>query len=284
MNYKSPDWRAQCEHELIFSNENLPFKLFPFEGKDGNYRRSGHWHRSVEIFLVQEGELLFYIGQAPIPLSAGEFVLVGSNEVHSIEALCPNRTVVLQIPAECFRPYLNEGEYASFSQGNREDGVELVHRLSALYEVYQKQEYAGALKMQELFYALLYLLVTRFMQKNPDPGTIRQMRHLDRLSEVTSYLKGHYQEMLSLEMVAARFGFSPEYLSRMFRRYVQVNYKTYLLNLRTEYAVREMMHTRHSLQEIAAHNGFPDSRAFSKAFRSRYGCLPSAYRRENEIH
>ena len=78
MNYKSPDWRAQCEHELIFSNENLPFKLFPFEGKDGNYRRSGHWHRSVEIFLVQEGE------------------------------------------------------YASFSQGNREDGVELVHRLSAL--------------------------------------------------------------------------------------------------------------------------------------------------------
>lgn len=92
MNYKSPDWRAQCEHELIFSNENLPFKLFPFEGKDGNYRRSGHWHRSVEIFLVQEGELLIYIGQAPIPLSAGEFVLVGSNEVHSIEALRPNRT------------------------------------------------------------------------------------------------------------------------------------------------------------------------------------------------
>lgn len=92
MNYKSPDWCAQCEHELIFSNENLPFKLFPFEGKDGNYRRSGHWHRSVEIFLVQEGELLFYIGQAPIPLSAGEFVLVGSNEVHSIEALRPNRT------------------------------------------------------------------------------------------------------------------------------------------------------------------------------------------------
>lgn len=156
MNYKSPDWCAQCEHELIFSNENLPFKLFPFEGKDGNYRRSGHWHRSVEIFLVQEGE------------------------------------------------------YASFSQGNRKDGVELVHRLSALYEVYQKQEYAGALKMQELFYALLYLLVTRFMQKNPDPGAIRQMRHLDRLSEVTSYLKGHYQEALSLEMVAARFGFSPE--------------------------------------------------------------------------
>ena len=34
-------------HELIVPDEGLPFKMFIFEGKDGNYKREMHWHRSV---------------------------------------------------------------------------------------------------------------------------------------------------------------------------------------------------------------------------------------------
>ena len=46
------------KHELVIPNKDLPFKLFMFEGKDGNYQRGKHWHRSIEIFLVLEGELV----------------------------------------------------------------------------------------------------------------------------------------------------------------------------------------------------------------------------------
>ena len=38
------------KHELVVPNEDLPFKLFVFEGKEGNYVRDRHWHRSIEIF------------------------------------------------------------------------------------------------------------------------------------------------------------------------------------------------------------------------------------------
>ena len=37
--------------------------------------------------------------------------------------------------------------------------------------------------------------------------------------------------------------------------------------------------TSHSLSEVALNNGFPNGRAFSKAFVKRYGCLPSEYRK-----
>ena len=50
-------------HELIVPEAGFPFKLFLFEGKKGNYRREKHWHRSVEIFAVCEGELEFYIDE-----------------------------------------------------------------------------------------------------------------------------------------------------------------------------------------------------------------------------
>ena len=67
-------------HELIVPDEGLPFKMFIFEGKDGNYKREMHWHRSVEIFAVCEGELCFYIKEKPYPLVQGEFMIVNSTK------------------------------------------------------------------------------------------------------------------------------------------------------------------------------------------------------------
>ena len=42
------------------------------------------------------------------------------------------------------------------------------------------------LKVRSLFLELLYLLVTRFMKKEDDQGSIRQKRHLDKLSNITA--------------------------------------------------------------------------------------------------
>ena len=50
----------EFQHELIIPNEGLPFKVFLFEGGNGNYVREKHWHTSVEIFAVMEGRLDFF--------------------------------------------------------------------------------------------------------------------------------------------------------------------------------------------------------------------------------
>ena len=51
----------EFQHELIIPNEGVPFKLFIFEGMNGNYAREKHWHTSVEIFAVQEGHLSLFL-------------------------------------------------------------------------------------------------------------------------------------------------------------------------------------------------------------------------------
>ena len=58
-------------YETVIPNDDLPFRMFIFEGRDGNYRVSKHWHQSVALFLVLEGELDFFINAlTPIlPLS-----------------------------------------------------------------------------------------------------------------------------------------------------------------------------------------------------------------------
>jgi len=267
------------KHELVIPNEDLPFRLFLFEGKDGNYRVPKHWHRSVEIFLVLEGQMEFFINNKRLPLKAADFVIVNSNEIHSIEVPDPNTTIVVQIPVSCFKGYLDEDDYALFTKQSDEDNLNLVQLIVRIYRTYVQKEFAYELKVKSLFMELLYLLVTRFMRAEEDLGNIRHKRHLDKLSNITAYIKNNYNKDISLESLAATFGFSPTYLSRMFKRYASVSYKTYLLDLRTEYGLREMMNTSHSLTEVALNNGFPNGRAFSKAFSKRYGCLPSEYRR-----
>ena len=275
---------VEFRHELVIPNDDLPFKMFIFEGKDGNnYKVSKHWHQSVEIFLVTEGDIDFYINSRYYPLKKHQFVIVNSNEIHSIECPHPNNTIVLQIPAEIFDGYRSGETYISFRQGSEAEKLELIRLVEEMYQVYEKRAYGYEMKVKSRFYDLLYLLLTRFQETDQDETVIKQKKHLDKLSQVTGYMKENYREDIRLEQVADRFGFSPTYLSRIFQKYAQVNYRTYLIDLRVKYAVRELINTEHEIGDIAMSHGFPDSRAFAKAFRKRYGCLPSEYRKRLKI-
>ena len=266
-------------YELVIPNDDLPFRLFIFEGREGNYKVTKHWHHSVEIFLVQEGKIDFYIHNRHLSLSRQDFVLVNSNEVHSIECPNPNITIVLQIPGETFKEYSGEEGYMNFEKKSDVQNKRLADLVAAMFSIYEKQAYGYSLKVKSQFYELLYLLITEFKTETMDKEVLRQKKQLDKLSDVTQYMRDNYDQDLKLEDVAGRFGYSPTYLSRIFQKYAQVNYRTYLIDLRVKYAVRELVGTEHEIGEIAMNHGFPDSRAFSKAFKKRYGCLPSTYRK-----
>ena len=109
----------QYQHEVIVPDKGFPFKLFLFEGHSGKYIREKHWHRSIEIFAVQEGELDFILDTTHYHLGEGEFIIVNSNEVHAIHANRPNHTIVLQIPLNQFASYFTGEQLIWFSHSER---------------------------------------------------------------------------------------------------------------------------------------------------------------------
>lgn len=266
-------------HEVVIPNDDLPFRMFIFEGKDGNYRVTKHWHHSVEIFLVEQGTIDFYVNSSQYSLQKSDFVIVNSNEIHSIDCPNPNSTIVLQIPVESFDGYMNEEPYISFAKRDEIHNQRLADLVTGMFSIYEQRAYGYKLKVRSQFLELLYLMITEFKVQTIDKEVLQQKKHLDKLSRVTQYMKENYNQELTLNEVADRFGFTPTYLSRIFQKYAEVNYRTYLLDLRVKYAVRELINTDHAIGEIALEHGFPDSRSFAKAFRRRYGSLPSEYRK-----
>ena len=131
-----------------------------------------------------------------------------------------------------------------------------------------------------IFYEIMYILIRDYRVTEAKEKEIRHSRRLDVLSKITTYMREHYKEDLKLSELAATFGYSDAYLSRMFQKYAKINYKTYLQDIRMAYAYRDLLNTDHTISQIALDNGFCSSRGFSGEFQKRYGILPSEMRRQ----
>lgn len=272
----------QFLHELIVPEPGFPFKLFIFEGRDGNYRRDRHWHRSVEIFAVCSGELEFYIDNRIWHLSAGEFLIVNSNEVHSVDSPLANETIVLQIPLEMFEDYFTGEQFIWFTHepGKRDEWF--MELMKELYRIYEEKTCGYDMKMMSVFYDILYYLVKDYRLSETGQDYVRKNKTLDRLSGITSYMKENYRSSLSLEKVAEKFGYSPTYLSRMFQKYAGITFKDHVQDIRLGHALKDLESGKYSITEAAIRNGFSGSKALARAFRKKYGILPSEYRAERE--
>lgn len=268
----------EFSHELIMPNQGLPFKVFLFEGGEGNYFRDKHWHRSIELFAVYEGALKFYLNEEIFPLGTGKFMLVNSNEIHSVDSPEPNRTIVLQIPLKTFEDYYTGEQFIRFTHDPLPRDGQVMKLIGDIFEACEERACGYEMKAKGLYYMLLYLLVTEYRETDVTPDMVKWHKKLNRLSLIADYIKENYESELSLEALAEIFGYSPTYLSRMFQKYAGINYKSYLQSIRVERAFQELANTEHTISETAMNNGFPNSKALAKAFQKKYGMLPSEYR------
>lgn len=270
----------EYSHEIILPNEDLPFKMFIFEGKDGNYVRDRHWHSAIEIFAVFDGQIRFFLNDEEYLLEAGEFILINSNEIHSIFSPRQNKTIVIQIPVSTFEHYYTSESFISFTHILTSRNEEIMGLIADMYTTYLKQECGYEFHVQSIFYKILGILVKDYRITRVSPELLRSYKKLNHLTDITDYIKKNYQKDLSLESLVEIFGYSPTYLSKMFLKYAKINYRDYLQNVRLNHAYQELMETDHMLNDIAVNHGFANSKAFAKAFKKKYGVLPSEYRKQ----
>ncbi len=102
-------------------------------------------------------------------------------------------------------------------------------------------------------------------------------RELDQLVErIIAHLQQHFAAPQSVAALAARFGCSAGYLHRSFKLRTGRSPVQYLTELRLEQAVRLLRHSTLSISKIAQRVGYRDPLYFSRQFRKRYRCPPSA--------
>lgn len=93
------------------------------------------------------------------------------------------------------------------------------------------------------------------------------------------YLQEHYPEEISFSELGKRFGFTPEYLGKIFKKYSGETPSKYLTRLRMNEAKRLLLRNQEmEIQKIGELVGYRDGFYFSRAFKSYTGIQPSEFR------
>ena len=135
--------------------------------------------------------------------------------------------------------------------------------------------------MQQIVDEVLLLLFERFTKEKPPESEMgqRKVYVINRLQFITQYVNNHYQEKLTLDSIAKKCNVSKEYLSRFFKKQMEITVDTYINNVRAQRAYFELKNTSHNLTQIAMNNGFSGVRTMNRAFGKLYGKTASQIKR-----
>ena len=113
-----------------------------------------------------------------------------------------------------------------------------------------------------------------------DDGNVRDKKLSTRelYDYAVQYIMEQYSNPLSMQNVCDEIGISQTYLSRLFRKYSDTTFNTYLTRCRME-AAKKLLREKPDLllRDVAACVGYEDSSYFTKVFHQYTGLTPSQF-------
>lgn len=103
----------------------------------------------------------------------------------------------------------------------------------------------------------------------------------EKLKQILHYIQNNYFKKISLTQVADKFYFNSSTVSRMFVKYLGINYIDYVNSLRLEKAKELLDVLEISISDVAERTGFESQSHFSKQFKKKYGISPKKYKSES---
>ncbi len=106
--------------------------------------------------------------------------------------------------------------------------------------------------------------------------TPQKINEINQLLQTPEFI---YDQKIKLEQFAQRVAVNSTYLNRYFNQEYGCSFLQYLTSLRIEQAEMLLKGSNAEIGDICYNTGFNSPSAFHKAFKTRYGCSPSEWRR-----
>lgn len=136
---------------------------------------------------------------------------------------------------------------------------------------------------REVFCRMLKSTSTRYVQsieETPEEKLIEPKENLQCfIEEAIIYIKEHYKEKLTLELVASKVFVNPKYFSHVFKKEIGIAFTDYINQLRMQYACKLLETTHYQAYRISNECGFSDPSYFNRVFCAKMNMTPQTYRK-----
>jgi len=108
----------------------------------------------------------------------------------------------------------------------------------------------------------------------------KRILNQDSIEAIVDYIKGHFNEAVTLNGMAKRYYVSSAYLSRSFKQRTGENFNDFLNRIRIERASELLEEPSMKMSDIAERVGYENANYFMKKFKDIRGLTPTEYRRK----
>lgn len=257
----------------FYQDKQGRFQCFPIE----NISFPAHLHSAVELIYISDGALEVTVHGQTKTIGKEEVALIFPDMVHSYLTtdfcrgiLCIFSSVHAKEYFRLFRK--QQPEYPFLSCKDHSPDLPFLFQRMLSYA-----EKSSALSTAWLNLILAFLI--------PDLVLVPRKRQddTDICYQIISYVSQHFQEPLTLELLATELHFNKYYISRVFTGKLHSGFHEYLNRLRLDYAARLLQDTDLTITEIWQEAGFESQRTFNRTFLECYGTTPSKYRKTTGI-
>ncbi|MGE7906590.1 helix-turn-helix domain-containing protein [Peribacillus sp. NPDC094092] len=245
---------------------------------------SQHIHLGIEILFVIRGEIEVMVNQDSFHLAENDLLLINANDVHTVKGHEDNVVLLLQIPLDSIGQHYPDIHVCYFDcHSSKEDNglyllFDQIRQLLAEILIAHYQELDGSeLEIKSQIYKLVTLLIRNFKTTHLGQNRFNEMKD-ERIRDILTFIEKNYRKQMSFEEIAKRQYLSLYYLSRYFKQSVGVSFSQYVKQIRLKSAVHELLYTDHNIMKVSLNNGFPNVKAFNKAFKEMYNQTPAEYR------
>ncbi len=241
-----------------------------------SYRFERHNHREIEIIYIKSGHCIVGTDEGFLPLREGDAMIVYKGVPHWFLVDKKEACQIAQLEFDAELPDYFRDAFPFFRarQFQKLSGCETVGKL--LESIGRRHRLAGSssydiLQMKLLFFQLFAELSAKTEEKDRTAGS-------GKIEKIIGYINQNYEDDLSVEKLADRFGISSRYLRKCFKEETGINCVQYVTSLRMEKAKELLWLSGKSVTEIASLTGFNSSQYFSRIFRQYTGQTPVEYR------
>lgn len=271
-------------YEASWPRDNIYISCYVHEVMNFRY----HWHPDeFEMSILLKGQQHFCRGKENYFLQEGDVIMVSPNEGHaSYGQNLDTYAMVIHISAGSFRPLVNKGSTLAFPSclsdtGNRNAPVFRKIRSLAANMILSLDNggpyslYSAKASTEMIISLLCTQMDPIIISSGPDvdEDTQRAMR------TVMEYIETNFAEKINLEEIATLTQYNRTYISTLFHKSVGISFYDYLMRVRLQNALKDLVMTDKNMTDIALSNGFADLKSFNSRFREMLGRLPSEYRK-----
>ena len=111
----------------------------------------------------------------------------------------------------------------------------------------------------------------------------QRSEYIARINRVCDHIDRHLGEEMTLGELACIAGFSEYHFHRLFAAMMGETLFAFIQRLRLERAAQQLcVHPSRKITQLALECGFTSPAVFCRAFKKRFGCMPSASRDRNQ--